>query len=520
MQENEKSAFLLNAGKTSVFRDPIHGLIPVYQWERALIDTEEFQRLRRIHQLSMTYLIYHGAEHTRFGHSIGVMHVAGRVMDHLRKFKPLEDLSEKEYFVKRASVRMAALLHDIGHGCFSHVGEADADIYPNLKDPVSGELASGHEIYTRCIIKERLSKTIEEFWPKSKGYSMVEDILMILSQGSSDPTFRFFDDIISGQLDCDKMDYLLRDSHYCGVEYGVFDLEKLIHSLRVAEFDDNHVLAISQNGIQAVEAFVLARYWMFIQVYFHKDRRLFDYYLSSFLKEFLKCKKINNGKYPEELDKYLELDDDEIECIIKQYAKKKDKSDICYFANKLYNRKHHKVAFDSPYVHYNEKDEEQREAYHRISYMNKNIKAEHAGNKEIYVDLAKGSTTKHIFDIKVYNEESDPDCMAEVSLSQEMPAIPVIPKHGGEIKPIQDYSFTLRSISDRKISILRVYAEEQTVEEIQKKCNHWFNEEYTKKNVELAEDKERIKTLEGEMNKLKMKVKDMEEDLTINNELE
>ena len=69
MQENEKSAFLLNAGKTSVFRDPIHGLIPVYQWERALIDTEEFQRLRRIHQLSMTYLIYHGAEHTRFGHS-------------------------------------------------------------------------------------------------------------------------------------------------------------------------------------------------------------------------------------------------------------------------------------------------------------------------------------------------------------------------------------------------------------------------------------------------------------------
>ena len=85
---------MIDADDTSVFRDPIHGLVLVYPWERKLIDTEEFQRLRRIHQLSMTYLIYHGAEHTRFGHSIGVMHIAGRVMEHLRKFEPLKSLSD------------------------------------------------------------------------------------------------------------------------------------------------------------------------------------------------------------------------------------------------------------------------------------------------------------------------------------------------------------------------------------------------------------------------------------------
>lgn len=111
-QDNNLYTFLKEL-KTSVFRDPIHGLIDVYQWERVLIDTKEFRRLRKIHQLSMTYLVYHGAEHTRFGHSIGVMHLAGRVMDHLRNFYPLNKLKDDEFFEKKALVRMAALLHDI-----------------------------------------------------------------------------------------------------------------------------------------------------------------------------------------------------------------------------------------------------------------------------------------------------------------------------------------------------------------------------------------------------------------------
>lgn len=97
--ENTKSISIPEP--TDVFRDPIHGLIKIYSWEKELIETPEFQRLRRIHQLSMTYLIYHGAEHTRFGHSIGVMHVAGKIMDHLRHFEPLSNLTEKDFFKKK-----------------------------------------------------------------------------------------------------------------------------------------------------------------------------------------------------------------------------------------------------------------------------------------------------------------------------------------------------------------------------------------------------------------------------------
>ena len=526
-EEKHKDLYAKRTSQTKVFRDPIHGLIPIYPWEMELIDTEEFHRLRRIHQLSMTYLIYHGAEHTRFGHSIGVMHIAGRVLDHLRDYEPLRDLSEDEFFEKKALVRMAALLHDIGHGCFSHVGENETNIYPQLNDPVSGDTASGHEVYTRCIIKERLAGLIEKSWPREKGYCMVQDILMILSQGTSDPTFRFFDDIISGQLDCDKMDYLLRDSHYCGVEYGTYDLERLICSLRVAEIEGNCVLAISQNGIQAVESFVLARYWMFIQVYFHKDRRLFDYYLSSFMKEYLTCSEVKTGMYPENLDSYLGLDDSKIQCEIKKYAKAKPAKDterICFFAKRLYERNHHKVVFDPPYVHYKEKDEEQIEAYKRISYVHNNIlkyleeekNGWNMGN--VYVDLAKGTTAKHIFDIKVYDEESDPDYRPEHASDKEIPAIPVIPKHGGQVHPIQDYSFTLRSISDRKISILRVYAEKSIAEAVQEKCNLWFDNEYTSKTEQLRKEQEEIAALERKLSEKHEKADNLKKELDISDE--
>jgi len=494
--------------QTQVFRDPIHGLISIYPWELALIDTEEFQRLRRIHQLSMTYLIYHGAEHTRFGHSIGVLHIAGQIMDHLRHFAPLKDLDEDEFFEKKALVRTAALLHDIGHGCFSHIGENDANIYPNLKDPVSGEPASGHEVYTRCIIKERLAGCIESRWPREMGYTMVEDVLMILSQGTSDPTFRFFDDIISGQLDCDKMDYLLRDSHYCGVEYGVYDLDKLVHSLRVAQIEGNNVLAVSESGIQAVEGFVLARYWMFIQVYFHKDRRLFDYYLSSFLREYLLISERKTGAYPTDLSEYLTLDDNKIQCAIRKYAVEtpaRDTERICCFARRLYKRDHHRVVFNPPYVHYKGKDEEQAEAYSRISYVHGNImkflsKPENGWNAEnVYVDLAKGSSAKHLFDIKIYDEESDPDCKPDHTSPKEIPAIPVISKHGGSVRPIQDYSFTLRSISDREISILRVYADEAIADDVQRQCSAWFDTEYTNTIQRLKKEQQDIAELMAQL---------------------
>lgn len=508
---------------TDVFRDPIHGLIKIYPWEKKLIETPEFQRLRRIHQLSMTHLVYHGAEHTRFGHSIGVMHIAGRIMDHLRGDKPLSDLTEEEFLAKRAMVRMAGLLHDLGHGCYSHIGEKEK-IYPDLKDPLNGEIANGHEAYTRCIIKECMADIINEFWPEQE-YHMVPHILMILNQSSDDPSYRFFDDIISGQLDCDKMDYLLRDSHYCGVEYGAYDIDKLIGSLTVISIHGNGVLAIRQNGIQAVEAFVLARYWMFIQVYFHKYRRLFDHYLSSFIKELLLLECDKSGKYPDNLQDYLKMDDFFLYEKIKHYADKNPPADnemkICYFAKRLYSRFHHKVVFDPPYVHYDSRNGDGNEDYQRLNYVKRQLEQylkglEDSERDKIYVDLATGSATKHLFDIKVYNEEHDPDYCSPVKKEVEVPAIPVVSRHNENPEAIQKYSFTLRSISDKKISVLRIYAEENMADTIRSKCAKWFTEEYDAKMEELRKMSSQEVQKQKELEQVKKRKTELENSLGMN----
>ncbi len=503
------------------FRDPIHGLIKVYPWEKKLIDSSEFQRLKRIHQLSMTYLVYHGAEHTRFGHSIGVMHIAGRIMDHLRHYEPLCTLSEDEFFQKKALVRMAGLLHDLGHGCFSHIGEGD-NIYPDLTDPLNNEYSSGHEAYTRCIIKERLADTINQYWADEE-CQMIPNLLMILNQSSDDPKYRFFDDIISGQLDCDKMDYLLRDSHYCGVEYGTYDLDKLIESLQVVSIQGNNVLAIRQNGIQAVEAFILARYWMFIQVYFHKHRRLFDYYLSSFIKEFLTLECEKNGQYPKSLDEYLKMDDFYLYEKIKYYACMKhpapNKQTIHNFAKRLFTRSHHKIAFDPPYVHYDNRNrnDEGNEDYKRLNYVKRQL--DHylktiadSESSKIYTDLATASSTKHFFDIKVYNEEHDPD-FSSVIKEMQIPAIPVLPKHNGKPEAIQKYSFALRSISDKKISILRIYAEEDMIDILREKCTNWFTVEYDAQKEELEKITSQIEQKTRELEESQKRLSELKETL-------
>lgn len=296
------------------FRDPIHGFIEVSNLERKIIDSPSFQRLRNIKQLATTYLVYSGAEHTRFGHSLGVMHLVSKAFD-----SALENYSftfGKEIFTctrkawYRQILRLIALTHDLGHAPFSHASEA------------LFEGGAEHEDFTKKIICEtEISGYIEEISEEFKSkHGVGEEFnispeLLWLIYGEKHPElddlyimpdFKFLKSFMDSELDCDKMDYLLRDSYYCGVNYGKYDLSRLISSLSVYfnKSDNIMQLAVEKGGIHAFEEFVIARYFMFIQVYFHKTRRYLDRLLVKNIAEILP-----NSKYPDNVSDYLKWDD-------------------------------------------------------------------------------------------------------------------------------------------------------------------------------------------------------------------
>ena len=237
-------------------RDPIHGFIRISKTERELIDTKVFQRLRRIRQLAMAFLVYPGALHTRFDHSIGVMHVAGRICDRLQEANP-DRIKDDDI----ALVRLAALLHDIGHGPFSHVSEHLLDEFTYDKTDKDKVREKIHEKITIDIIQT--DPEISDILSDKE-----RDFVVEMIEGK-EKKWDWRRDIVSSELDADKMDYLLRDSYFAGVKYGLYDLEKLIESCLIPE-RSNTPLAISSKGIYALEQLLLARHHMTQQVYWHR----------------------------------------------------------------------------------------------------------------------------------------------------------------------------------------------------------------------------------------------------------
>lgn len=251
-----------------------------------MISQPAFQRLRRIRQLAWTDYVYPGAMHTRFEHSLGVMHTATMLYDSIVNNSKALLESELAYddagFKRdRQLVRFAALLHDVGHAPFSHAAE---ELFP--------ERAPGqryvHEDYSVAIIESELRSAIEEH-PLNSNYNLhAEEITALIKGGSSARKTVFWRDLITSQMDADRMDYLLRDSYHAGVQYGKFDLHRLINTIRAIPFQQKDPrLGISEGGIHAGEGLVLARYFMFTQVYFHKTRVAYDVHLRAAMKELL-----------------------------------------------------------------------------------------------------------------------------------------------------------------------------------------------------------------------------------------
>ncbi|MEO8376227.1 MAG: HD domain-containing protein [Candidatus Sumerlaeota bacterium] len=234
--------------REKLLRDPVHDLI-AFDLSReddqlllALIDSVEIQRLRRVKQLGMAHMAYQGAEHSRFSHSIGVLHLTRRMLAQL----------EREATIPapwRLATMAAALLHDVGHGPFSHVMEKF--------------FQEDHERWSeRVILSEQteVNRILRAYDPQ------LPNLVARVIAGDSEP--RWLSSIISSQMDADRFDYLLRDSHMTGVKYGVFDLERLILLLRVHE--DGERIVVASKGLLPVEKYLQSRYHMYRQVYYHK----------------------------------------------------------------------------------------------------------------------------------------------------------------------------------------------------------------------------------------------------------
>jgi HD superfamily phosphohydrolase len=244
-------------------RCPVHGFVIINDWEREIIAQPAFQRLRRIRQLAWTDHVYPGAMHTRFEHSLGVMHVATRAYEAIAERS--KDLLAGEMGYNQAGlerdkmlVRLTALLHDTGHAPFSHAAE---ELLPN--SPHTGK-PYAHEDYSAAIIGAELRDAIENH-PLNRNYHFrAEDITALLEGRSTAGHTLFWRELITGQMDADRIDYLLRDSLHAGVDYGRFDWRRLLHTTEAIPGDREQGprLGVSEGGTHAAEALVLARYFM------------------------------------------------------------------------------------------------------------------------------------------------------------------------------------------------------------------------------------------------------------------
>jgi len=312
---------------THEIRDPIHVFVRLDNPERDVLNSKPFQRLRHIHQLALAYLVYPGATHKRFEHSLGVMELASRVFDVItnpnnvsdeirNRLEPLGKADSDALRYWRRVLRMAALCHDIGHLPFSHASE---DLLPEGWD---------HEQVTRDIIA---SKEMRQIWENMTPPLRQEDIIKLAVGPKKAKDFQFSDweailsEIIVGDaFGVDRMDYLLRDSYHLGVAYGKFDHYRLIDTLQILPApspgeENQHAgeptLGVDEGGIQSSEALIIARYFMYSQVYFHPVRRIYDIHLKDFLKDWLP-----GGLFPTDIGDFLLITDNEVTASLRQAA--------------------------------------------------------------------------------------------------------------------------------------------------------------------------------------------------------
>lgn len=333
MNLTQSSYVTKKLAEEKVFKDPIHKYVHVKDqliWD--LIKTKEFQRLRRIKQLGTLYLAFHTAEHSRFGHSLGVYEIVRRMID--ESFVGREAWNNKD----RPLALCAALLHDLGHGPFSHSFEK---IFNTDHEAFTQEIITGN-----TEVNEVLSRVSETF---------PQEVADVINKTHKN---KLVISMISSQIDADRMDYLQRDAYFTGVSYGTFDMERILRLMRPSKDE----VLIKESGMHAVENFIMSRYQMYWQIYFHPVSRGGEVLLNNCLKRVKQLYKEDYQfkMYPKEfipffegtitIDQYVELDEVTVLFYLKKWIQEEDEilSDL---ARRFINRDLFKyIPFDGSII--------------------------------------------------------------------------------------------------------------------------------------------------------------------------
>lgn len=400
-------------------KDPVHGYVYLTESEKTVMDSYPMQRLRRLRQLAGSEYVYPGANHTRFEHCIGVMYLAGKVLENPSISRIVTD-EEAEV------ARIAALLHDVGHGPFSHVFE-----HLLLRD-----LNRTHEDMTTWLVeKSEVGEALSKM-----GYNPVEVSKLAVGKLHK-PKKAFLDQVISSAVDVDKQDFIVRDTFHTGAEYGFIDVFRLIHALDV--LDEN--LAVEVGALSALESFVIARIESFKSIYFHRVGRAAQIMLATAMEKANEELGLTSFKTPEE---YLAMDDYTVWAAVKKCEKSRP------IIENLERRKMLKCAYERTFY---EKDTMVSNIFSRDTYR-----------KQVQTEIAQAAGLET--DAVVIDVPTLPSVPYHHSAVMEHMEIPIFSRtQAGErtlyrLSEISKIFETLKGF----INILRVYSDAENRERVEK----------------------------------------------------
>jgi HD superfamily phosphohydrolase len=393
-------------------KDPVHGYVYITEEEKMVIDSYPVQRLRRLRQLAGAEYVYPGANHTRFEHSVGVMFLAGKVVEN-------PNISQHVDGKESRMVKIAALLHDVGHGPFSHVFE-----HLLIK-----KLGKTHEDITSwVIVKSELADILNQigFEPKEVSRLAVGKL--------HKPKKTFLDQIISSAVDVDKQDFIVRDTHHTGAEYGFIDIFRIIHALDV--LGEN--LAVDLGALSALESFIIARIESFRSIYFHRVGRAAQIMLAMAMEQADEELGLTDFKTPEE---YLAMDDYTIWTALKNCEKSSK------IIRNLERRRMLKCAYEKTFY---EKDATVSNIFSRDVYR-----------EQLRKEIAKEAKVKaEDIIIDVPTVPSVPYHHSVVTDSMEIPVFQKLATGRKVQQKLSDFSKVFETLKGF-INILRVYTDEE-----------------------------------------------------------